>query len=242
MESAKPEVRTQRCNDITNLLSDTGMDFLAEGTIWNGANARGIRRILIVAGVLLFHLLCYSLVNIYNDNRPASDFWDFNTLVDGWIPYIGWTWVFYYLGVLYFTAWGIYLAAKLPDKSPRSLFQAYLFMIFAANTLQVTFPSRSPWPQEPVPFQRFMHSYVSYDPYVCLPSMHVALSVMPAALSLSVLRSNWLRTISISLAVLITISTLTLKEHFFLDTLTGLALGLLAYGYYRWQLRRSQDV
>jgi membrane-associated phospholipid phosphatase len=115
-------------------------------------------------------------------------------------------------------------------------------MIVVANTLQVAFPSRSPWAQEPVAFQRFMHSYVSYDPYVCLPSMHVALSVMPAALSLSVLRSNWLRTISISLAVLITISTLTLKEHFFLDTLTGLALGLLAYGYYRWQLRRSKEV
>jgi membrane-associated phospholipid phosphatase len=216
------------------------MEFQARGTVWYSTNTQGLKRILTVVGVLLFHLLCYFFVNLYNDSRPQSSFTSFYTTVDSWIPYIGWTWMFYYLGVLYMSVFAIYLAARLPDKSPIHLFRAYLLMIVVANVLQVVFPSRSPWPQWPVPFQHFMHSYVSYDPYVCMPSMHVALSVMPAALSLSVLRSKLRRTVSIVLAVLITVSTLTLKEHFFLDSVAGLALGLLAYGYYRWQLGKSR--
>jgi membrane-associated phospholipid phosphatase len=68
--------------------------------------------------------------------------------------------------------------------------------------------------------------------------MHVAFSVMPAALSLELLESPWSRYLSVMLATLILVSTLTLKEHYFLDLVAGMALGLAAYGIYQWKARR----
>ena len=121
-----------------------------------------------MAGVLLLHLACYFLVNYYNGRRPAGALFDFWTRVDDWIPYIGWTWIFYYFGVLYMSGWAIILAAKMPDRSLRPALHAYLFMIVTGNLLQIAFPAHSPWPQNPASFQYFMHTYISNDPYVCL--------------------------------------------------------------------------
>jgi membrane-associated phospholipid phosphatase len=67
----------------------------------------------------------------------------------------------------------------------------------------------------------------------------VALSVLPAALSLSVLERPSARWASVVAAALITISTLTLKEHYFLDSATGVLLGLSAFAWWRAAARRE---
>jgi membrane-associated phospholipid phosphatase len=82
-----------------------------------------------------------------------------------------------------------------------------------------------------------MHNLISMRPYACLPSMHVALSVLPVCILYSVLKSIWIRIFSTLLAVLITVSTLTLKEHYFLDALAGLLLALIFYGFWRGDLK-----
>jgi membrane-associated phospholipid phosphatase len=180
-------------------------------------------------GTIAFHLLCYFSVNWINNLRPTGHLWDLSIAIDHRIPYLGWTCIFYYIGVPYMSFWAFYVMWNLPDNVFRSALPAYLGMIAVGAATQLLFPARSPWPATPVPFQSFMHARVSYDPYVCLPSMHVALSVLPAGLSLLAFRSRWIRAISLGLAVLITASTLTLKEHYFLDTIGGLVLGLATF-------------
>ncbi len=183
----------------------------------------------------MLHLLCYLSVNRINDLRPATHFLNLATSVDKFIPYMGWTWALYYIGVPYMSFWAFYVMWNLPEEVFRAALRAYLAMILVGATTQLLAPARSPWPANPVPLQDFMHMRVSYDPYVCLPSMHVALSIFPACLSLHVFRSPLMRLISLLLAVLISASTVTMKEHFFLDTVAGLMLGLAAYAFSQYR-------
>ena len=192
-----------------------------------------------MVGTILFHLVCYYSVNRINDLRPASQFWNLSISADNNIPYIGWTWIFYYIGVPYMSFWAFAVMWNLPDIHFRSSLRAYWGMIPIGAALQLLVPARSPWPVRPVPFQAFMHTRISYDPYVCFPSMHVALSILPACLSLHAFRSPWIRFISIMLAASISVSTLTMKEHYFIDSLSGLALGLAAYVFSRRKTSRS---
>ncbi len=182
-----------------------------------------------MSGVIAFHLVCYFTVNYINDRRPATHFFDLSIAIDSRIPYLGWTWPFYYIGVPYMSFWAFLVVWRLPEALFRSSLRAYMGMIVAGAATQLAIPARSPWPVVPAPFQGFMHTHVSYDPYVCLPSMHVALSVLPACLSLHAFRSPCIRALSFSVAALICVSTLTMKEHYFVDTVAGLGLGLATY-------------
>jgi membrane-associated phospholipid phosphatase len=100
-------------------------------------------------------------------------------------------------------------------------------MIIIGALIQLTFPARAPWPTDFDSVQRFIHDLFSLRPYACLPSMHVALSILPACIGLVTLHSRLLKTLSVFIALLITASTLTMKEHYFLDALTGVVLGVL---------------
>jgi membrane-associated phospholipid phosphatase len=59
--------------------------------------------------------------------------------------------------------------------------------------------------------------------------MHVALVLLLGLISFRVIRSSWLRALTIVAISLISLSTLTLKEHYILDVLAGGVLGFLAY-------------
>jgi len=191
-----------------------------------------------MTGVALLHSLCYYSVNLINSKRPSAALNNFETIVDGWIPYLGWTWIFYYLGDIYVLFFGSYLVWKLSEAKFYRAVMTYVGVIIGGALVQIALPAESPWPKDLTSVQQFFHNFFSSGPYACLPSMHVVLIVLPACLSLSVLRFHWLKAFSILLAILITISTLTLKEHFFLDTLTGGILGLLSYGFWRLDFKK----
>jgi membrane-associated phospholipid phosphatase len=186
-----------------------------------------------VAAVVALHIALYYLVNFVNAGRPAESLFDFQTGIDGWIPFIPSSSVVYYTGDAYILFFGAYILSKLPAPSfPRAI-AAYAGMIVAGAAIQLTLPARAPWPADPAPMQAWMHDAIALRAYACLPSMHVALSVLPAALSLHVLERPLARWTSVVLAGLITLSTLTLKEHYFLDAATGVLLGLCAYAWWR---------
>jgi membrane-associated phospholipid phosphatase len=199
------------------------------------------KRLLIIAGVALLHPLVYYPVNIISSHLPSSVFYNFQTAIDGWIPYLSWTWFFYYIGDLYIFFFAAYVVWKLPEKKFLRAVYAYIGMIIIAALIQIALPAESSWPRNLdnlASVQRWFHESIAIYPYACLPSMHVALSVLPACLSLSVLRSYWLKSFSVFLAALITISTVTLKEHYFLDSATGLIFALLFYAYWRWNFKK----
>jgi len=177
------------------------------------------------------------MVNLINSFRPSAAFYDFYTIVDSQIPYIGWTLIFYYFGEIFASVWASIIVLKLPDTKFYRAIYAYTGMIITGALLQIAFPGEAPWPNDLVSAQQFVHNLISMRPYACLPSMHVALAVLPACILYSVFKSVWIRLFSTVFVILITISTLTVKEHFFLDTLTGLILGLVFYGFWRLDLK-----
>lgn len=192
------------------------------------------RRLFIMSGVAVLHSICYYFfVRAVNEQRPPSELLNLRTLVDNWIPYLGWTWFFYYLGDFYILFFGAYVVWKLPKAKFLQSAWVYTVMIISGALFHIALPSKSPWPTDLINVQRWFHNSISVNPFACLPSMHVALTILPACIALSILKSSWLKSLSFILAALITISTLTLKEHYFLDTLTGILFALLFYVIWR---------
>ena len=196
-----------------------------------GLWATGWARLGTFAAVIGFHVAVYSAVNFTNSARDPTQLWDLFTPFDAWIPYLGWTAFIYYFGDLYMGGWAAIVIVRLDRGFGRAM-KAYLGMIVAGGAIQVLLPASAPLPAEFHWLQARVHE-LSIPPYACLPSMHVALTCLPAALSINVLKSPLTRGMSMGAAVLITISTLTTKEHFFLDAVAGLALAAVAYAYWR---------
>lgn len=190
-------------------------------------------RALAIGALVLLHATCYYLVNLVNGRRPLREYVDLTVVVDGWIPYLGWTWVPYYIGDLYITVWAAYVFWRIPRRMLQRTVVAYAGAILFGATVQILVPAVAPWPSHLTPVQRWIHELIAMRPHACLPSMHVALTVIPACIAFRVLEARWLKIASAVVAVAITLSTLTLKEHYFLDTLTGFLLGLTAYVYWR---------
>lgn len=196
-----------------------------------------LRRIPAILGIVLLHGGVYYTVNVINGLRPSSAHVNLHTVVDSWIPFVGWTWTIYYFGDVYITIWAFVIVWRLPGREFRRAVYSYVGMILSGALIQLILPGKAPWPNHLSGVQAYIHSFISMKPYACLPSMHVALTVLPACLLFTSFRSTWVRVFSTGMAVLITVTTLTLKEHFFLDALTGVLLGLVFFGVWRWSLK-----
>jgi len=179
-----------------------------------------VTRLLVIIGVAVLHVFSYNMVNEINGRLSSSILNDFSTVVDNWIPYLGWTFVFYYLGHIYITICASFIVWKLSDKKFFWAVYTYTIMIITGALLEIVFPAHSPWPNDMIWVQQFIHEKIYLGPYACFPSMHVALTILPALILFSVIKSKWIRILSTLMAVLITLSTLTLKEHYFVDALT----------------------
>ena len=197
------------------------------------------RRAWTMTATLILHLTCYFSVNRINALVPPSMLRDLSLPADAWIPYVGWTAAFYYFGVPFMSIWAFFVVWRLPAEAFRPAIRAYVGMILIGAATQLVFPARSPWPSIPVPFQHFMHMRVSYDPFVCFPSMHVALSVLPACLTSRSFHSRAVQAAVLLAALMISLSTLTLKEHYLVDTVSGAVLALAAYASVLRQLRSA---
>jgi membrane-associated phospholipid phosphatase len=193
---------------------------------------RTLRAVLISANIAL-HIAVHDLVTGINAARPASVFRDLALPIDGQIPYVAWTWVIYYFGDLYILFWGSYVVWKLPSRQFSRAVVAYTVMILVGAAIHLAFPGRSPWPEEGAAVQHWFHEQITYDRNVCLPSMHVALTLLPTCMTFHLFRSRGVRIVVSIAALLISASTVTLKEHFVLDVIAGTVLALVVYAVWR---------
>lgn len=194
---------------------------------------RYLTKTSLLAGLVIFHFGSYFLVNQVYEIIPNLDFLNLEIHLDKSIPYWSWTWPVYYFGFIYSTLWAVYVAWKLSDKSFLYCCYVYLGMLLVGALIHLLIPSRAPWPEPLGLVQNAFKESLSIKPYACFPSMHVATAVFPAYISLYVLKSKVLKTASVLLAVLISISTVTAKEHYILDVWSGAVLALAAG--YVWQ-------
>jgi hypothetical protein len=198
-----------------------------------GRERSRVFRLSIILGVVALHVACYCAVNTINSNRPASVFMSFHTIVDSWIPYIGWTSIVYYFGDFYILVIAPIIIWQLSDKKFIQAVYAYAGMIVTGALIQLILPGIAPWPNALSGTQEFVHNLIFMRPYACLPSMHVALAVLPGCILFSVTKSKWIRVPSTSMVTLISVSIVSTKEHYFLDAVAGLILALIFFAIWR---------
>jgi membrane-associated phospholipid phosphatase len=186
-------------------------------------------RLAVILSIVCLHLTCYVLVNIINARRPIQAFKNLEIALDRKIPYLAWTGVIYYFGDLFVLVFAALIIWTMQRARLRRVAFAYTGLILAGAAIQLLVPGRALWAENLAAFQRAFHGSLGLKPYACLPSMHVALSVFPALLSLSFTKSAGLKGFYIACAVLIAVSTVTFKEHYVLDTIAGAVLAFLCY-------------
>jgi hypothetical protein len=190
-------------------------------------------RLVAVAGVALLHLLAYLTVTRINAARPSYALWNLSTALDGAIPHLPHTWPLYWLVYPFVPLVGGLALLRMPDAAFRRAVVAYAAMLLTGAAIQLLIPARAPWPAAPAPMQRLYHGSGLVLPYANLPSMHVAFATLTALVFSSVARSPAARAAAGAAALAITVGTLTLKEHFVLDAVTGVLLGFAAWSWWR---------
>jgi membrane-associated phospholipid phosphatase len=186
-------------------------------------------RLSLIICVIVLHSVCYYLVNSINSTRPEDAFYDFTIFIDNWIPYMSWTWVIYYFGDIYIVLGAGIIVWYLPNKKFIRAVSVYSGMIVIGALIQLLLPAVAPWPNHLIPEHQFFHDLISMKPYANFPSMHVALALLPALMLFSVTKNRWIRILSTAAVILISITTVTLKEHFVLDVFSGAALAFVSY-------------
>lgn len=188
-------------------------------------------RLAAMAVVALLHLLAYLAVTRVNAGRPEHVLWDLTTPVDAAIPHLPFTWPLYWLVYFFVPLAGAIALLRMSEPAFRRAIVAYSGMLLVGAGVQLLIPARAPWPASPAPIQELYHTSGLVLPYANLPSMHVAFATLTAAMLATVVLSRGWRLAATSAALLITVGTLTLKEHFVLDAVAGV---LLALATWRW--------
>ncbi|MCX6833892.1 MAG: phosphatase PAP2 family protein [candidate division Zixibacteria bacterium] len=184
---------------------------------------------------LMSFLITLQLGNFYLGYKlyavfPPSGYLDLATSWDHAIPYLKWTWVIYYLGFAYIVLWGGAGLWQLSRKALHRSVAIYAALVMVGAILHLLIPTEAPWPmvEDLTAVQRSFKTSYHIEPLACFPSMHVALAVLPAYISLYKFRNRINRVLSVILAFAVSASILTAKEHWLLDALSGLVLGLIA--------------
>lgn len=208
----------------------------------NPLRVRLPHRLLTMGSVLALFLASYWVVTRITAAGDPGRLWDMETLPDRWIPHLPGTWPLYWLAYPFVVAGAGAAATRLDDPSFRRLMLAFAGMILVGAGVQIAFPARAPWPAAPGPMQQRFHDSTLILPYATMPSMHVAFSVLAAGVIPRAFRGRGVAAACGLMVVLITVATLTLKEHVVLDAVSGLALGGTAVWWWRTPLTRRRDL
>jgi hypothetical protein len=196
-----------------------------------------LTRLFIGFGLIALHNICNGVVNRMTSLRPVSDLLNVQTPIDQAIPYLSWTWVFYISAVLVVILAGMIVVWNMPKKQFYITVLSYSLMFIIAALVQYLLPIKSPWPENMNKVQGWYHHHVMIYPYACLPSMHVALIVFPILIAISGVARKWIKVTLSVMAIPFIVSTLTLKEHYFVDVLAGILLAVLAYRFWKSKSR-----
>jgi hypothetical protein len=192
-----------------------------------------LRRLPVMVLLAALHLGCYLAVTRINAARDPAALWSLATPLDRMIPHLPLTWPLYWLTypfVVLGTGWALWVVG---DRRYLRGVVAIVVVTLSGALIQLAIPSRAPWPADAGAIMQHYHTAGLVLPFANLPSMHVTYSVLAAGMLVEVTASRTMRWGAIAIAAAITVSTVTLKEHFVLDAISGLALALVALAWWR---------
>ncbi len=182
-------------------------------------------RVAIAALVIVSVLFVYSFTN--TAMQPRIDFY---TALDARIPFMPWTITIYLSMYLLFGAAAWYVDATDFLRGLTALMIVSLLSLLGFIALPAHYPRPDPAIIETQWIRHMYESMFSFDlPGNTFPSLHVATTVT-AALMLKDTKVWWLWAIWASA---ISLSTLTVKQHFVADVAGGIAVAVFAHYWVR---------
>lgn len=177
---------------------------------------------------------CYSVYFLPQRHsfRPARGLM---SRIDHWVPFRPqWVWVYSFLYYPFITAvvlvldsWWHFIAAGL----------SYVALLIVQVALAFAFPVRTPAEWRAYEKRRLSERYLGFVQSIdkggnAFPSMHVAVVTLTAFhLSAGMAGAPvWLFAAVWAMPVLVSLSALYVKQHYFWDLPPGMALGALVYG------------
>jgi membrane-associated phospholipid phosphatase len=174
------------------------------------------------SGYLGFCLL-YTLTGNLHLRSPVPP-WP--SAIDDWLPFTGWT-IWIYHSQLVFLLLCI-AAIQRPGNLRHTVYSLTLacLLSFAIFLLYPTTIARPEQAAGGLNGKAFQLLYAIDNSTNCFPSLHVSLACLGAAAVLSERRNLGL--LLLLWALLISLSTLTTKQHYFIDALGGLAVAAVS--------------
>ncbi len=153
------------------------------------------------------------------------------SLVDRAVPFLPWTfWIYASVYLIYFASAALQRDANAFNKFLYGYVLAYASSALFFICVPTTFPRELfPLPQEAATFsEATLQWFRGIDrPTNCLPSMHVASAVMSTLVFYR--RRPFVFMIFCAWAVCISVTTLTTKQHFFVDVVAGAGFGVFCH-------------
>lgn len=178
-----------------------------------------------LAGLGVLHFACYFAASRVALARGPEAHWDAALPLDAAIPYLSWTWPFYWLCYPYAAVGGTAATLPLPERDFRRALAATAASILVGASIHAAFPAPRPHPHPLHPGQALIHWSSLQVPLNTLPSMHTVFAVLITVFSFAAWARALARALFFAPGVLTVVSTLTLKEHALLDLAAGFALG-----------------
>jgi len=203
----------------------------SEGDALSVAPSRS--RLIGIAGVAGLHMLVYFIVTRLTLQRPTTTFIEPHLPVDDLIPHLPWAWPLYWLPFLLVPLGAYAMFLRMDLRSFQRVLLAWSGMIVLGGLVQVIFPAVAPWPADPGVAQLAFHESWLVLPFATLPSMHVAHTAFAALVAWTTTRRSLIAVLGGIGTLLTATSTLVLKEHLLLDSLSGLALALTIWWWWR---------
>ncbi|MGC8926600.1 MAG: phosphatase PAP2 family protein [Myxococcota bacterium] len=183
-----------------------------------------IKKYLIFAFVYAFHGLGY----IYINSKVRTDrLYDVSLMIDRIIPLVpGWSWIY---EMLFIFPIFLVLILETLDEVKKVGF-SIIMCDLVAYPIFLMFPVMSVRPEVPMnTASEILLNFIYYVdlPTNCFPSLHVAVSMVSAFVIYH--KTGFSGIWAITLGILISLSTLFTKQHYFLDVVSGLLLATFCY-------------
>lgn len=162
---------------------------------------------------------------------PRGYLYNFKTPMDDAIPLMTFFVFFYFSYFVFLALTLIYFMKYVSSKMIKNTLLAIILACLVAYIFYIFFQNEVKRPGLPVVENLFDRAYLwmnsNVPPYNGFPSLHVAISTicLMAYYKIKSKLKNWMAL----WVILIILSTLYTKQHYFLDVLSGLVLGAAAF-------------
>ncbi|MFH1637225.1 MAG: phosphatase PAP2 family protein [Candidatus Woesearchaeota archaeon] len=181
------------------------------------------KRILAVSILLLMLIIYSSIQRLIAEHNAGT----MVTRIDELIPFVP-SFIVFYFAFFILMVLPFFIIEGIQEY--RKVIASYLLIVFVSAIFFILLPAKIARPEitgSTIVLSTVAWIYSIDAPLNTFPSMHVSITTLVALVTLRCRRD--LAKYVVPLALLVVLSTLFVKQHYFLDAVGGIVLGVLAY-------------